>query len=74
MDQQTQLESLEDSHFEAAKSLQSVTDDMENCMKRILKCMPIILWLREELKGDCFPVTALSKNFMAAFSLFSLHH
>ena len=49
---QVQLKSLHDEHFKAVDALQDVTDEMNEGIKCILRCMNVIMWLREELKGN----------------------
>ena len=44
--------SLRKEHFNVAKALEDVTDEMEECIDCILRCMNVIMWLREELKGE----------------------
>ena len=48
---QEQLRSLSDTHFKAAVALQNVTAEMIDCIDSILRCLNLIRWLREELKG-----------------------
>ena len=49
---QANLKSLHKDHFKAAKALEDVTNEMEECIDCILRCMNVIMWLREELKGE----------------------
>jgi len=42
------LRSLHKIDFKVAKALEHVTNEVENCMARILRCISIIMWLREE--------------------------
>ena len=54
------LRSLHKIDFNVAKALEHVTNEVENCMARILRCISIIMWLREEFTGSMIRLLCLT--------------
>ena len=49
---ETQLTSLNQTHFSAANAMRNVDDSMEECIDCILRSMNLITWLRDKLKSN----------------------